>query len=291
MAGKYRHNIDAEISFTYIVTNKKLTMVAALGVTIGIAIYIFMNSMAAGFSRKSDSSIFKNMPHVRIYKDDEISTPLLTPTDSDKIALIVNPKVIPESQKIVNPDQLIQLLRKQPEVMTATPQVAVDVFYNNGRTQITGIASGVMIEEADSMFNIQATLVEGSLQDLKTTPNGLLIGVGIASKMSVRTGDNISITSSKNVTKVMKVVGMFKTSNSATDKTKSYMNINAARQLRSEGPDYVSDINVEVDEYEKAPDYAQSLSFLTGYKAEDWKAANETLVSASRMRSILISAI
>ena len=30
---KYRHKINSEISITYIVTKKKLTMVAALGVT------------------------------------------------------------------------------------------------------------------------------------------------------------------------------------------------------------------------------------------------------------------
>jgi len=287
---KYKHNINSEISITYIVTKKKLTLVAALGVTIGIAIYIFMNSLMAGFDRKSNETVFKNSPHIRVYKDDETSLPLLH-TDSNKLAVIINPKVVPESDKIVNPDQIVNMLRQQKDVTIVTPQVAVSVFYNNGRSQITGNASGVRIDEADKMFDIRSLMVEGKMEDLKTTPNGILLGVGVADKMSVKPGDNISITSSKNVTKVMKVVGLFQTNNSNIDKTKSYINIAAAQQLLIEGPSYVSDINIDVINFDKAPDYSQKFSSLTGYKAEDWKAANETLVAASTMRRVIITAV
>lgn len=287
----YRHNINSEISITYIVTKKKLTLVAALGVTIGIAIYIFMNSMMAGFDRKSNESVFKNSPHIRVYKDDEISTPLVLQNDSNKLGIIVNPKIVPQSDKIINPNQVIALLQQQKDVTIVTPQVAVSIFYNNGRSQLNGNASGVKIEEADKMFNIESLMVEGNLNDLKSTANGILLGVGVAAKMSVKPGDNISITSSKNVTKVMKVVGLFQTNNSSIDKTKSYINISAAQQLLQEGPTYVSDINVDVTNFDNAPDYSQMFSALTGYKAEDWKAANETLVAASKMRKIIITAV
>jgi lipoprotein-releasing system permease protein len=287
----YRHNINSEISLTYIVSKKKLTLVAALGVTIGIAIYIFMNSMMAGFDRKSNESVFKNSPHIRVYKDDETSKPLLREGDSNKLAVIVNPRIVPQSDKIINPSQIISLLQHQQDVTIVTPQVAVNVFYNNGRSQLSGNASGVKIDEADKMFNIESLMVYGTMGDLKSTPNGILLGVGVANKMSAKPGDNISLTSSKNVTKVMKVVGLFQTNNSNVDKTKSYINISAAQQLLLEGPTYVSDINIDVTNFDKAPDYSQKFSTLTGYKAEDWKAANETLVAASKMRKIIITAV
>jgi lipoprotein-releasing system permease protein len=287
----YRHNINSEISLTYIVSKKKLTLVAALGVTIGIAIYIFMNSMMAGFDRKSNESVFKNSPHIRVYKDDETSKPLLREGDSNKLAVIVNPRIVPQSDKIINPSQIISLLQHQQDVTIVTPQVAVNVFYNNGRSQLSGNASGVKIDEADKMFNIESLMVYGTMGDLKSTPNGILLGVGVANKMSAKPGDNISLTSSKNVTKVMKVVGLFQTNNSNVDKTKSYINISAAQQLLLEGPTYVSDINIDVTNFDKAPDYSQKFSTLTGYKAEDWKAANETLVAAGKMRKIIITAV
>lgn len=291
MASQYRHNINSEISLTYITSNKKLTLVASLGVMIGIAMFIFMNSMTAGFSRKSNDLIFKNTPHIRVYKDDVISEPLAQSKYSNNVSVIINPKVVPESERIVNPMLLVSLLRQQKDVVLVTPQVAVDVFYNSGKSKIRGNSSGVRIMEADKMFSINSTIVEGKMEDLATTPNGILIGVGIASKMNVQTGSNISITSSRNVTKIMKVVGLFATRNGATDKTKSYINIAAAQQLMGESASYVSDININLTDFDLAPKYAAKFSSLTGYKAEDWETANETLVAASRMRTVMVSAI
>jgi lipoprotein-releasing system permease protein len=291
MKKQYRHNIDTDISVTYIITSKKLTLVAALGVTIGIAIFIFMNCMTAGFTHKSNTMIFNNTPHIRVYKDDQISKPLVKTIDSGRLELISNPKVVPESDRIVDPDRIVALLKAQPEVTIVTPQIAVNVFYNSGMSQITGNASGVEITEADRMFNIKPTMVDGKMDDLAILPNGILLGVGIAAKMNVKTGDNISITSSRNVTKVMKVAGLFKTNNSLTDKTRSYISIHSAQQLLREGASYVTDIDVDVADFTKAADYSARFSALTGYKAEDWKAANDTLVSAANMRSVLVSAI
>ncbi len=287
----YQHHIDSDISLTYITSSKRLTLVASLGVTIGIAIFIFLNSMTAGFSKKSSTIIFKSTPHIRVYKDDQMSEPLLRYADSNHVALISNPKVVPESNRIIDPDRVIALLKHQADVVLVMPQVAVGVFYNSGKSLLAGTMSGVNIDEADGMFDIGSTIVEGSLTDLKTTPNGILLGVGVAEKMSVKTGDNISVISSQHITKVMKVVGLFNTNNSYVDKVKSYVNTPTAQQLLAESPSYVSDIYVNVLNFDKAPAYSGKFSALTGYKAEDWKAANASLVSGSNMRDIMIMAI
>jgi len=291
MAKKFNHPIDAEISVTYIISNKKLTAVAALGVTMGVAIFIFMNCMTAGFTVKSNTMIFKNTPHIRVYSDDKISTALIHPRDSRNIALIVNPKVVPENNRIIDPSKVMDLLKRQADVVLVTSQVATDVFYHNGKSQLPGNTAGVRIDDADKMFDIRSTVVEGNMEDLKTTTNGILLGTGIAAKMNVRTGDNMTITSSKGITKVMKIVGLFKTNNSVTDKTKSYVNLAMGQQLMAEGPSYVSDINVNVKDFDKAQDYSQRFSALTGYKAEDWKSANQSLVAPAKMRGVLVSAI
>lgn len=288
---KYKHNISSEISISYIVTKKRLTFIAALGVTIGIAIFVFMNSMMKGFDRISSQSIFKTAPHIRLFKDDEQSLPLKKKAQDGSDVVIVNPKVVPENNVLVNPQSLINMLRAQDDVKMVTPQVSVNVFYNNGKSQITGISTGVIMDEADQMFNISSCVVEGSAADLKNVQNGILIGVGIASKMNLHTGDNISITSSRNVVKVLKVVGLFRTNNSNVDKSKSYINISLAQQLLQKNSSYITDININVNDFTKADAYSERFSKLTGYKAEDWMAANETLMAATRMRKVIITVI
>jgi lipoprotein-releasing system permease protein len=284
---KYRHPINSQIAYTYTTANKKLTLVAALGIVIGMAIYIFMNSMMAGFERVSSEAIFKVAPHIRIYKDDEISTPLYQ--DSNNLALIINPKVVPHTNTILNPYSIAQLIEQQPDVVAVTPQVATNIFYNNGKSQIAGMGIGFEPDAGNKMFNIKSFMAEGNYDHLKLTPNGIIIGSGIAKKMNARTSENISITSSKGITKTMKVVGIFQSNNSKEDNTKSYINIQTAQQLLKQNNVYVTDINVNIKNPDKAPKYTAQFTQLTGYKAEDWQTANESLMAASRMRRIVIT--
>jgi lipoprotein-releasing system permease protein len=282
-----KYAINAEIAFTYITSNKKLTMVAALGVVLGIAVYIFMNSMMAGFDKQINDLVFRSISHIRIFKDDEVSRPIRNADSS--ASLIVNPKVVPIVNTILNPKMVIKLLEAQSDVTVVSPQINVSVFYNNGKSQIGGASLGFLPEKGNQMYNIKSFMVDGNFDDLKNNQNGILIGSGISRKMNLNVGDNISLTSSKGVTKVMNIMGIFQTNNSREDKSRSYINLQAAQQLLQQGASYVTDINVNVIDYSKADQYSASFSALTGYKAEDWKTANETLVAGVRMRRIVIS--
>jgi lipoprotein-releasing system permease protein len=258
-------------------------------VVLGMSIYIFMNCLIVGFDGVSYGSIFKSTPHIRLYKDDEISKPLVTETESRY--LIVNPKIVPNNNRIINPNAVRDLVLKNPKVSVVTPQVTSGVFFNNGKSQISGVAIGIVPEEANQMYNLQSLMVEGSWDALKSNPNSILIGVGIADKMSLKIGDNLNLTSSKSVNKNLKVVGVFKTSNSKVDKSTSYVNISSAQQMLKENADYVTDINVNLNNFKDAPEVADQLTQITGYKAEGFEQSNETLMAGNRMRKIVMSFI
>lgn len=280
-------NINTEIAKTYIISNKKLTAVAAAGVVLGMSIYIFMNSMLVGFDKSSSASIFKTTSHIRVYKDDEISKVLVK--NSKENYLIINPKIVPSNNTIINPKLISETILKQPEVAVVTPQVSVNVFYNNGKSQISGLAIGIKPEEANVMYNIKSFMAEGNFDLLKSNPNGIIIGSGIAEKMNAKIGDNINLTSSKSVNKTYKVVGIFKTNNSKVDKSNSYVNLASSQQLLKEGASYITDINVNIVDPEKAKAIAEKISNITGYKAEGWKEANETFMAANKMRKMIIT--
>ncbi len=280
-------NINTEIAKTYIISNKKLTAVAAAGVVLGMSIYIFMNSMLVGFDKSSSASIFKTTSHIRVYKDDEISKVLVK--NSKENYVIINPKIVPSNNTIINPKLISETILKQPEVTVVTPQVSVNVFYNNGKSQISGLAIGIKPEEANVMYNIKSFMAEGNFDLLKSNPNGIIIGSGIAEKMNAKIGDNINLTSSKSVNKTYKVVGIFKTNNSKVDKSNSYVNLASSQQLLKEGASYITDINVNIVDPEKAKVIAEKISNITGYKAEGWKEANETFMAANKMRKMIIT--
>lgn len=280
-------NINSDIAKTYTLSGRKQTMVAILGVLLGMAVYMFMNSMNEGFNRTSNESFFKSTPHLRIYSDDKISEPLQRLSDAEMI--IINPKIVPNTAKINDPQAIATVLAKQAEVKVVVPQVAMNVFYNNGKSQINGKTVGFDPAKGNEMFNIKSFLVQGDFDNLGSVSNGIVIGSGIAAKMNLETGDNLSITSSRGVNRVLKIVGIFQTNNSNEDKTKSYVSLTTAQQLMKESNAYVSDINVNFYEFERAKDFATKYSDMFGYKAEDWQTANEAYMAASRMRTIVIT--
>ncbi|MDH2207674.1 ABC transporter permease [Empedobacter sp. GD03644] len=280
-------NINTDIARTYLFSGKKMTAVAVLGVLLGMSIYIFMNSLLVGFDKASDENIFKNTPHIRLYNDDVISKNLVSDTAAEY--LISNPKVVPKVNTIINPNGIAEMVQQQKEVTVVTAQVNTSVFYNNGKTQVSGLSIGIKPDEADMMYSITSSMVEGKFETLKSDPNGIVIGIGIAEKMNLVLGDNINLTSQKGVTKNLRVAGIFRSFNSTADDTKSYVNLYTAQQLLKENNVYVTDISVNVKDPYQAAAVAEKLSQLTGYKSEDWKESNESLMALSKMRFIMIN--
>ncbi len=282
-------NINTNIAKTYIFAGKKQTAVAGIGVLLGMAIYIFMNCLMLALDRSSTSVIFKNNAHLRVYKEDKMSKELVS-NQSAKY-LIVNPKVVPKSNTIINPNLVTATILKNKNVVVVTPQVNTSVFYNNSKTQISGMAVGVKPAEANAMYNINSSIVSGDFNALTTNPNGIVIGVGLSNKMNLSVGNNINITSAKGVNRTFKVVGIFRLNVQALDDTKSYINLASAQQLQKEGTLYITDITVNITNPDDAQAVAEEISQITGYKAQSWQEANNSIVTGNKMRYIVGSLV
>ncbi len=288
---KNKLNVDFEIAFTHVLAKKKQTVIVSFAVAIAIAAFIFLNSLVVGFNRDSDEALFKSTPHIRVYVDDKISQSLNHDTTNNNLSVISNPKIINENKKLLNPEQILKEVKAIENVTTATSWLTVNIFYNNGSAQLNGSSSGVNISEANEMFDIQSTMVEGDMQNLISTSNGIIIGVGIAENLNVKMDDNISVVSPLGIVKIMKVVGLFETSNSVVDKSKSYMNLSIAQQLMAQGPDYITDIYVNVKDPDRASEFVPGLKTLTGYNAEDWKEASEAAEANKKTRGVMMGSI
>ena len=282
-------NINTDIAKTYILAGKKQTAVAGMGVLLGMAIYIFMNCLMLALDRSSTTVIFKNHAHIRVYKEDKMSKELVNSKNTKY--LIVNPKVVPKSNTIINPNLVTETILKNKNVTVVTPQVNSSVFYNNGKTQISGMSVGVKPAEANAMYNINSSIVSGDFISLTTNPNGIIIGVGLSTKMNLSVGNNLNLTSAKGVNRTFKVVGIFRSNVQVLDDTKSYVNLASAQQLQKEGALYITDITVNITDPENAKAVGEEITQVTGYKAESWQEANNSIVTGNKMRNIVGSLV
>lgn len=283
-------NVNVFIASTHIFTRRKQTFVAALGVMVGISIYLFMNSLSSGFSAYSTGEIFKSTAHLKLYKEDEVSIPLVISNDGS-LDMIVNPSLVQESKTLVDPSRWIQFLKDQPFVTNAIAQVNAEVFYKKGNSELRGTANGVNILEADSMFSISGYMKAGSLAALDGDIDGIIVGKGIADDLGLKLNDAVQVSSSGGVVRLLRVRGIFSSGNSMSDRQKSYINMRTAQQLLKKGPEYVTTIYANVINPQQAPQYAQTLQPLVPNKMESWQETAADLVSGEKVRASMMSAI
>ncbi len=286
-------SVNTQIAITYLSSRKKQTLVASLGVMFGISMFIFMQSLMKGTNDYFEKSSFSTTPHIRIYSENKVAdTHLMNDFFKDaSVKILANPKQLNQSQGLTNPYGIINEIKKNPLVAYVTPQVTANVIYTSGSVQINGNVAGVFINEEDKMFDIKQNMLAGDLNDLNKVNNGIIVGKGIADKLSLHVGDNITVRGGTGSTQIMRVVGIYNSGIKQIDETKSYSNIVQAQNLMGKDRSYVTDIKINLKDYNKAHIVSRDLEVMTGYKAEDWIMANEQLKTAFKIRAIILNSV
>ena len=282
-----------KIAAVHLTSKVKQTIVALLGVTFGITVYIFMNSFLGGVNDSQTKLAFTTMAHVHIYNDGPAdNTNLVKKAYGDGVvARISNAKVIQYTEGIKNSSQIIDLVKKQPEVVDITSQVNTNVFFRNGAVKINGTISGVEVANEAKMFGIADYMTAGNWNQLAYQPNGIILGSDLAHDLSVNINDNVNILTPEGVSHNYKLIGVFQTYIKNVDKTKAYLNINTVRQLKAKNQDYVTDLQINVADFEVTKPTVAVLKPAIPYVVESWQDANQQLEAGSRLRSIIAKAV
>lgn len=284
---------NLKIAKVHLTSKIKQTIVAVLGVTFGISMYVFMNSFMTGVNDIQTQLAFTSISHIRIYNDGPADhTNLVKEVYKGNVAInIRNAKVIQYTEGIKNTGEILALVRKQPEVIGITPQVNINVFFRNGSNKINGTLSGVDVANENRIFNIATYMTSGSWNGLKYRPDGVILGSDLAHQLSLNIDDNLNLLTPDGVSKNYKIIGIFQTNVKSVDKSKAYVNISSARQLLDKNQDYVTDLQVNVRDFEVTAPVVARLAPVIPYKVESWQTANQQLEAGSKLRNIIAQAV
>jgi lipoprotein-releasing system permease protein len=284
---------NLKIAMAHLTTRLKQALIAILSVTFGISMYIFMNSFMNGVNNIQTELAFSTLAHIRIYSDlPKHSTNFISSAaDSETLVNLRNPKIIQYTEGIRNSQEIVDLLEKETSITAIAPQLNIKVFFRNGVTDVNGTLSGIYTDNENRLFETAQYIVEGSWNALDIRNAGIIIGVGLAQKLSLGLNDNLQVLTGEGITKNYRVLGIFETTLSNVDDTKAYIKINAARQLLSKNRDYVTDIQVNIDDYDNAPLIANLLEKKLKYTVEPWQVANGQLDAANALRNIIAIAV
>ena len=285
-----RKRLLLNIAKSLLLARWRQTLVAAVGVTFSITMFITLLSFMSGLNDLLDGLILNRTPHVRIYND-------IKPNSNQPINKSANyaqghnfigsVKSDANRQAIYNSEAIMKSILNDPRVLGLSPKLTAQVFFNDGSVDITGSIFGINPTEESKLYHFDEYITTGNSADLTKINNSIILGKGLADKLLVQIGDAVQITTSKGDRFQLKVVGTFQSGIKDFDNVQSYASINTVQKILNVPNDYITSIQVKLKDITQAPAVAKAYQQLYQTDAEDIQTANSQFETGSSIRTLI----
>ena len=272
----------------------KQTMVAAIGVTFSITMFVTLLGFMNGLNDLLDNLILNRTPHIRLYN--EIKPTKIQPINKNKsykksYNFVESVKPNGGRVEIYNNAAIMNALKKDDRILGFSPKITSQVFYNVGAIDMNGVINGVDAEAENRLFNFKEYVTTGNYLDIKTIPNSIILGKVAAQKMLAEIGDVIQVTTAKGERMQLKVVGYFESGLQDIDKVQSYASTVTTQKLMGKTNSYITDIQIKLKDILNAPKIAKEYSQLFDLDAIDIQTANAQFETGSSVRTLISYAV
>lgn len=188
--------------------------------------------------------------------------------------------------------ELIEQVEAHPEVIGAAPYTAQGVWLQ-GRESSGALIRGVDPAYEMRVSDVEANMISGSLADLKEGEYGIILGIGLASRVGVGPGDKVTVIAPRlkaspiGATPLMRrftVIGAFEFGEFENDSSLAMVHIQDAARLLRLPPDSIGGIRLKLNDMDRAWQVARDISGeLSGsYRVRDWSQERGNLFQAVR---------
>jgi len=218
-----------------------ISLVSMIGIALGIAVLITVLSVMNGFDREIKKRVFSMVPPIT----------LSSTTGS-----------------LADWQSLQDLLKKYPEIKNSAPFITGEVLLNYAGSTQPAVISGILPNEEKKVSEVAGKMVEGSLQNLEPEQFGIVLGENLASALSAKIGDKVTVVTPQVSLspagaiprfKRFTIVGIFHAGNGfGFDRSLGFVSLGDAQKLLGMG-DNVSGLHLSVNDVFAAPHIAADL--------------------------------
>jgi lipoprotein-releasing system permease protein len=245
-----------------------ITFVSIAGVTIGVTALILVLSVMNGFESEVRSKLIDADAHIRLRKF--------------------------YTQTITEIDKLLEVARKQPEVIGASPVIREECMIRSGYTQRPTAVKAIDLKSIDQISNIREKMKLGELDFSEREIDGkklkgIILGRYLADRLlSLEVGEIVTLfTLPKeggifSQPRVMQfyLAGIVEFGYYEYDRIFSFISLESAQKL-FDMPGGISWVEIKVDDYYKAAEVAKNIEDELGYPYTTltWFDLNKSLFS------------
>lgn len=278
------------IATRHLLGRRRQTIVAILGVAVGVGFFLAVSAMMIGSQRDFIDRLIDAAPHIVI--SDELRSPPPQPGTvvyRGGAVLVRGYKTRNEARGLRGWPLILDVASLTPGTI-ASPSLTGGVTLRLGGRQEALAIVGVEPDLETRISTISDRLRVGRLSDLETVQGGLIIGEELAARLGLNPGDVIAATSPTGRTRSLRIVGLFKRGQAGLTDQAGYMLLREAQSLLGR-PFIVNRIGVRLAEPNQADRLARDLEQRFGYKAESWQARSADLLSLLVTRNVIMYSV
>lgn len=283
-----------QIAIALLQARKRQSIIAAVGVTFGITMFIALLSFMTGLNKMLDGLILNRTPHIRIYKEINVNPkqPVNNLTEyKNAYHFIESVKAGNSRVEILRSKKILHNLAQDKRVLGVSRKLSSPAFFNQGSIDIAGFLNGIDVVEEIQYYKFSDYVTVGDALNIKNLPNSIILGKPLAGKLLAKIGDNIQITNSQGDRFQLKVVAYYQSGIADFDKTQSFVSIATAQKILGKGPDFLTDIQVKLKNIDLAPIIAKEYASKFNTDAVDIQRANAQFETGTKVRNIISYAV
>ena len=246
------------------------TILAILGLTIGVSSLIIVTSVMNGFQKELENRILGVIPH----------------------------SIILSSNQIKNYDSLIEQAVKNPNITAAAPYINIQGLISSSYDDKPISLIGTIPKYEKNISIIPDYMVVGDIQNLYQK-NSAIIGASLAANLGAYVGDDITLTTTEIRTSMigsypislrLKIVGIYELK-TEIDQYLVLTSHETAQRIKKFSSQETSSIRIKTNNLFKADEISNELLDLLGkdYYYQSWKETHGTLFEAIKFEKLLIS--
>ena len=246
--------IEFFIAKKHILERKRQSIIAILGVAIGVTVLTVSIAIANGLDKNMVDSILSISSHVVVTKDGE---------------------AVEDYRKIQSQIESLE------GVKGVVPQISTQgILKYNGAfgSFVSGVKiNGLDFDDAKIAMNLDKKIVAGTM-DIKK-PTEFLIGKELFDQLGAKLGDKITVISADNREMHLTIVGVFQSGYYEYDTTMIIVPLRAVQILSYTG-DTITSLEVFLDDVYSANEISKQIEIKTSMSTRTWGDLNKNLLAA-----------
>ena len=250
-----------------------ITVISVLGVAAGVMALVVALAINNGFRVTLQNNLLGAMAHINIQEKEPLNG-------------------------IENWEALAAKIRALPHVTAVGPALYTPIFLSGPVQQKGGILKGVNLADELRISDTLRHLKSGSVDRLRPSDSsglpGIILGARLAEDVGMTLNSIVTVVSPQGeltpfgprpAIRRFRVVGIFESGFYEIDDTWAYTTLAAAQQALSLNEDVVNELEVKLDDLNRAPEVAPKIQKIVGpkYVTLTWMARNHQLLNALNM--------